>query len=82
MCRAADRDNDLILTFVLRGLGEAWIDDVTVAVLDTPGRPGHSEHAGQFRRLPPTHFYRKPPALPGRIGRALPLAPCPVRKNP
>ncbi len=34
--RAADRDGPLVLTFALTGLGEAWVDDVTVKRLGQP----------------------------------------------
>lgn len=34
--RAADRDGPLVLTFALTGLGEAWLDNVTVERLGQP----------------------------------------------
>lgn len=34
--RAADRDGELTLTFALTGLGEAWVDDIKVAVKEPP----------------------------------------------
>jgi len=33
MYRAAARDEQLTLTFVLTGMGEAWLDDVRVSVV-------------------------------------------------
>lgn len=35
--RAALRSGDVTFSFVLTGLGEAWIDDVTVTVMEGPG---------------------------------------------
>ena len=34
--RAADREEQLTVTFALSGLGEAWLDDVTIQTLEQP----------------------------------------------
>ncbi|MBI3839022.1 MAG: hypothetical protein HY288_13970, partial [Planctomycetia bacterium] len=48
MYRAASRSGPMSVTFALSGLGEAWIDDVTIQVVQ---RGGQTQQAQQ-RRLP------------------------------
>jgi hypothetical protein len=46
MYRAAGRSGPMSVTFALSGLGEAWIDDVTIQVV---GRAGQTQQAQQTR---------------------------------
>ena len=50
--RAAGRAGPMSVTFALCGLGEAWLDDVTIQVVER----GHAAGAAQAQRTPPTNL--------------------------
>jgi hypothetical protein len=51
--RAASRDDQVTVTFALTGLGEAWLDDVTIALHDPISAEPIRESPDQAHRLPP-----------------------------
>jgi hypothetical protein len=52
--RAADRDSELRITFDLTGLGEAWIDDLSVSVHESIADRSQENRLEEAQRLPPT----------------------------
>jgi hypothetical protein len=53
--RAASRDDHVTVTFALTGLGEAWLDDVTIALHDPISAEPIRESPDQAHRLPPVN---------------------------
>jgi hypothetical protein len=52
MYRASNAPTELRATFALEGIGEAWVDDVSVTVLDMPWLAAPEARHDQARRLP------------------------------
>ena len=51
--RAAPYDGNVTITFALTGVGQAWVDDVTIALHDPIGTGALAGATGEARRLPP-----------------------------